>query len=200
MELPVLISMYIFFQNAFPCRPVFTITAIGKRMALFKTQIRDLHWERTFTSNVGLDFAMWNGRFEGSLDYYEKTTKDIIYGYTVDPSLYPVSSMTANVGEMSNKGIELVLSGTPIQKTHFKWHTSFNISHNRNKVVSLSNDLFQKDNVLMTEAVGNGQSGVTIQILKAGMPIGQFYTFKYAGKNEEGVSSIMTMKEMLRLI
>ncbi len=148
----------------------------------------DLHWERTFTSNIGLDFAVWNGRFEGSLDYYEKNTKDIIYGYTVDPSLYPVSSMTANVGEMSNKGIELVLSGTPIQRTDFKWHTSFNISHNRNKVVSLSNELFQKDNVLMTEAVGNGQSGVTIQILKAGMPIGQFYTFKYAGKNEEGVS------------
>ena len=148
----------------------------------------DLRWEKTATTNLGLDFTLFGGKVGGSFDWYNKLTKDLIYTYPVDPNLYPAGSLTANVGKMSNKGFEIALNATPISKSSISWNTGINIAHNVNKIVSLSDSRFTVDNVLTVQPDGGGQTGSTLQILAVGQPIGTFYTFKYAGKNDEGVS------------
>jgi iron complex outermembrane receptor protein len=90
---------------------------------------------------------------------------------------------------MSNKGIEIMLSSTPVKTKAFSWTTTLNLAHNKNEISSLTNPLFPGgDSVRTTQPEGAGQTGSTLQILKAGRPLGQFFTLKYAGKNDQGVS------------
>ncbi|MCZ4223168.1 SusC/RagA family TonB-linked outer membrane protein [Pedobacter rhodius] len=148
----------------------------------------DLRWEKTATTNIGLDFTIFKGKINGSFDWYNKLTKDLIYTYPVDPNIYPAGFLTANVGKMSNKGFEFALNSTPVATDNFSWTTGLNLAHNTNKIVSLSDSRFTVDNVLIVQPDGAGQTGSTVQILAVGQPIGTFYTFKYAGKNAAGVS------------
>lgn len=149
----------------------------------------NLAWEKTTTSNAGLDFTVLDGKISGSIDVYNKNTNGMIYSYTVDPILVPTGSITANGGSMNNRGIELSLNATPVQTKAFRWTTGINLAHNKNEITSLTNPLFAGgDSVRITGPNGQGQTGSTIQILKSGKPIGQFFTFEYAGKNSSGVS------------
>ena len=136
-----------------------------------------------------MDFGLFNGRLTGSVDLYDKKTTDLILQFGVDNNLFPSGLYTANVGELSNKGIELVLNGTPVVTDNFSWTTGFNLAHNKNKIITLSNDSrFNIEDRLTVSPDGAGQSGATLQILKPGEPIGTFFTFKYAGKDANGVS------------
>ncbi|MCU7551166.1 TonB-dependent receptor [Chitinophagaceae bacterium LB-8] len=149
----------------------------------------DLQWEKTATTNIGLDFTILQGRLNGSIDVYNKNTTGMIYSYKVDPMLVPNGNIIANGGSMKNKGIELMLSGTPVRTQKFNWTASLNLSHNNNEITSLTNPLFPGgDSVRLTQPEGQGQTGSTLQILKSGRPLGQFFTLKYAGKNDQGVS------------
>ncbi|MFN8356106.1 MAG: TonB-dependent receptor [Spirosomataceae bacterium] len=156
----------------------------------------NLQWEKTATTNIGVDFTVLKGRIEGSLEWYNKDTEGMIYSYNVNPILVPVGRIVANGGSMSNKGIELSLRATPVKtKGGFTWSTSVNLAHNENLIKSLSNPLFAGgDSVRITSPEGAGQTGSTLQILKAGMPLGQFFSFQYAGKNENGVSQYVDSK------
>ncbi|HLO45173.1 MAG TPA: TonB-dependent receptor [Leadbetterella sp.] len=150
----------------------------------------DLKWEKTATANLGLDFTMLKGILSGSIEVYEKKTTGMIYSYQVNPILVPVGRIVANGGSMGNKGIELNLTANPIRNNKgLNWTTSLNLAHNRNEILSLTNPLFAGgDSIRLTQPEGSGQTGSTVQILKAGRPLGQFFTFEYAGKNESGVS------------
>jgi len=148
----------------------------------------DLRWEKTATTNIGADFSLFKGRLSGSFDWYNKSTSDLIFEYDVDPNVYPVGRLTANVGKMSNKGIELVLNATPVSGKNFFWTTGINLARNVNKIVSLSDSRLALAKVYTVQPDGGGQTGSTVQLLEAGLPIGTFYTFKYAGKNDKGVS------------
>lgn len=149
----------------------------------------DLQWEKTATKNLGLDFSILKGKVSGTVEIYDKTTSGMIYSYGVDRALVPTGSIVANGGSMNNKGVELSLSVTPLSTQNFSWTSGINIAHNVNKIVSLSNPLFAGgDSVRLTQPEGNGQTGSTLQILKAGYPLGQFFTFNYAGKDANGVS------------
>lgn len=149
----------------------------------------NLQWEKTKTSNIGLDFALLHGMLNGTIEVYNKKTTGMIYAYDVDPILVPVGSIVANGGSMSNKGIELSLSATPVNTSHFSWTTNVNLAHNKNEITSLSNPLFPGgDSVRYTQPEGGGQTGSTLQIRKSGKPLGQFFTLDYAGKNASGVS------------
>ena len=150
----------------------------------------DLKWEKTATTNLGLDFTMLKGLLSGSIELYEKKTTGMIYSYQVNPILVPVGRIVANGGSMGNKGIELNLTASPIRNSKgLNWTTSLNLAHNRNEILSLTNPLFAGgDSIRLTQPEGSGQTGSTLQILKAGRPLGQFFTFEYAGKNESGVS------------
>ncbi|MCD7933134.1 MAG: TonB-dependent receptor [Tannerellaceae bacterium] len=148
----------------------------------------DLKWEKTGMFNVGLDFAFFGNRLGGTVEYYNKTTKDLIYNYPVSTTQYIYNWMTANVGEVNNKGIEVSLYATPVQTTNFTWNTSINLAHNKNEVKKISNDQYSVSYIETANLGGPGQSNLNIQRIVEGSPIGQFYVWEWAGYNEDGVS------------
>ncbi len=148
----------------------------------------DLKWETTSMFNIGIDFAFFNGRLSGTIEYYDKSTKDMIWDYAVSTSYYPVGSLTANVGKMSNRGVEFSVSAVPVQNRYFRWDTSLNFSHNRNKVVSISNQEFNAGVLNRYNPNLPGASTATIQRIIEGEPIGTFYMWEWAGYNDDGVS------------
>ena len=149
----------------------------------------DLKWEKTSTTNIGLDFGLFNGKITGSVDLYDKKTTDMIFNYSVNPVLVPVGTIVANGGTMSNKGIEVSLGATPVKTANFTWSTNLNLASNKNEIVKLTNPFFiGGDSIRRVQPDGGGQTGSTLQIFKEGKPLGQFFTLQYAGKNSAGVS------------
>ena len=148
----------------------------------------DLKWERTGMFNIGLDFGFFHNRLTGTIEYYDKRTSDLIYDYPVSTNRYPYGWMTANVGDISNKGIELTINAVPVQTNNWRWTTTLNISHNKNIVEKLSNATYSVNYIDEAEPEITANTGVYVQRLMEGCPIGQFYTYEWAGYNEDGVS------------
>lgn len=148
----------------------------------------DLKWETTTMLNLGIDFSFLGGRINGTIEYYNKTTKDMIWSYPVSTSYYPYGWMVANVGKMNNRGIELSLNATPIRGRNFTWNTSLNLSHNRNEIVSLSNQEYNAGVLNRYNPELPGASLATIQRILEGEPIGTFYMWEWAGYDQNGVS------------
>ncbi|MGV8092598.1 MAG: TonB-dependent receptor [Mangrovibacterium sp.] len=149
----------------------------------------DLKWEKTATTNFGLDFSVLRGKLGISAEVYRKKTTDMIYAYDANPVLVPAGTITANGGEMKNKGIEVSIEAKPVETGNFSWSTTLSLSHNKNTIERLTNPLFAGgDSIRRVQPDGGGQTNSTLQILKEGKPIGQFFTLQYAGKNAEGVS------------
>ena len=92
--------------------------------------------EDVTTTEVGLEFKLFGNRLYGDVSYYDITTKDLIFDVPVDPGT-GFSSFRENVGELNNKGFEILIGGTPIQTENFSWDVSANISKNENKLISL---------------------------------------------------------------
>lgn len=150
----------------------------------------NLKWESTGTMNIGLDFGFLKDRITGSVDYYIKKTSDLIYtDYAVSTTQFYVPTITANVGQIKNSGIEFVLNAVPVASKAFKWRTSINFSHNKNVVEKLSNEIYTLDFFQTAQLGGKGQSGNYSQIVKPGYPIGTFNLWHYLGKNDRGVST-----------
>lgn len=148
----------------------------------------DLKWERTGMFNIGVDFGFFNSRLTGTIEYYDKRTSDLIYYYPVSTNRYPYGTMTANVGDISNRGIELTISAIPIQNDDWQWTTTLNLSHNRNRVEKLSNAAFSVKYQDLGYPWIAGNTNVAVQRLMEGCPIGQFYTYEFAGHDENGIS------------
>lgn len=149
----------------------------------------DLKWETTTMLNLGIDFAFLNGRINGTIEYYNKSTKDMIWDYPVSTAIYPVDKLTANVGKMRNRGIEFSINAVPFQG-EFTWTTSLNLSHNQNKVVSVSNQAFNAGVLNRYDPNLPGLSqGCNTQRIVEGEAIGTFYLWEWAGYNDAGVST-----------
>lgn len=146
----------------------------------------DLRWEKKEEWNVGLDFSFFDSRIFGSIDLYKRTTKDMLWNYQVSQPPYLYSSIVANAGSMENKGLELGLTFLPIQSKNFNWSTTFNYSTNKNKLLSLSNELFQ----LKSGYIDAGSTGEPIQQsthrLYEGGKVGDFFGYKSVGIDENG--------------
>lgn len=149
----------------------------------------NLKWERTGMFNIGLDFGFFNNRLNGTIEYYDKRTKDLIADYAVSTTQYLYSWLTTNVGEISNKGVELTINAIPVQTKDFSWSTTLNLSHNKNRVESISNSEFSVDYMDKANLDAAGQSTACQQRIMKGYPIGQFYTWEWAGYNSDGVST-----------
>lgn len=148
----------------------------------------DLKWERTGMFNIGVDFGFFNSRLTGTIEYYDKRTSDLIYYYPVSTNRYPYGTMTANVGDISNRGIELTINAIPVQNDDWQWTTTLNLSHNRNRVEKLSNAAFSVKYQDLGYPWIAGNTNVAVQRLMEGSPIGQFYTYEFAGHDENGIS------------
>lgn len=96
----------------------------------------DLKWEKTEGFNFGLDFSLFNSRLTGSLEAYRTITRDLLYDMTI-PSMTGFSSISANIGKIRNRGVELTLTSRNFVQKDFEWSTTFNISSNSNKILSL---------------------------------------------------------------
>jgi TonB-linked SusC/RagA family outer membrane protein len=135
----------------------------------------NLKWESTAMFNVGVDFSLFESRINGTIEYYDKKTSDLLYSYSVPVPPYMYTTMMANVGAMSNKGIELTLSGDVIRTKDLRWTLSFNAAHNENKITSLSNAEFTTASIKVGSAWVRGGSTNTTHIVQEGYQVGQFY-------------------------
>lgn len=146
-----------------------------------------LRWEKKAESNIGVDLDIFNN-ITVNIDLYNRKTTDLLYEYAVPvpPNLY--NTTWSNVGEMSNKGIEFTITATPVSKSKFSWTTNFNISYNKNELVSLSNELYSHSYLMlpMPNAGRLGQSDETIYRVEEGLPIGNIYGWEHAGIGEDG--------------
>lgn len=146
----------------------------------------NLKWETSHEVNVGVDWAMFNNRLSGSVDVYNKSTRDMLWWYDVPvpPNLYPQT--LANVGEMRNRGVEVLVSGTPVKSRDFEWTSTVTFSHNANKLISLSNGLYETANVHAQGGLGQPISQATHR-LEVGKPVGQYFGLKSVGVSENGL-------------
>jgi TonB-linked SusC/RagA family outer membrane protein len=175
-----------------------TFTYDGKlyrTYAATKNANPDLKWETTGMLNIGLDFAFLKGRLNGTLEVYQKKTKDLIWSYPVPTTQYVYGWMDANVGEMTNKGIEFTLNAVPVRTKNFMWNTTINLSHNKNTVDKMQNEQFHTTNLTQGDPMVAGVSanGWTQRIME-GEPIGTFYTYQYAG-TKDGHSEYYVLDE-----
>ena len=145
----------------------------------------DLKWETKSELNLGLDFSFLKNRLSGSIDIYHRETSDLLSTYEVPTPPYIVSSMMANVGKIRNQGIELLLSGTPIKTRDLRFDITGTFSYNKNKIISLSNGLYQKDYWY------EGATGSPIQththIVREGDPVGNFHGFQTHSLTSDGL-------------
>ena len=137
----------------------------------------DLKWETTITRNIGLDFTLFRGAINGSVEYYYNTTKDLLINFPVSGSGYKYQYR--NLGETQNKGVEVSLTWNAINKKNYGLTISGNIGFNKNEVVDLGS--------LTEYSASSGWASTTIQgdyVVKPGRPVGEIYGYKVAGRYE----------------
>ncbi len=146
----------------------------------------NLKWEETSMFNVGIDYSILNNRLSGTIEYYSKETNDLLYTYKVSVPPYLYSDMLANVGSMTNKGIELVINGDIIRKDELVWNASLNLAHNKNRITSLSNDQFTTNSIKTGSAWIRGGSDNTTHIVEEGREVGTFYGWRFISLDSDG--------------
>ncbi|MCO4291993.1 TonB-dependent receptor [Solitalea sp. MAHUQ-68] len=145
----------------------------------------DLKWETTAQLDIGVDFTLFN-RITGTIDYYDKQTNDLLYTYRVPQPPYLYSTILANVGNLSNKGVELTLNASVYNTDKFKWNIDFNIAKNKQKITKLSNDAYTTEAVYSGLLVNRGFSNVYTQVIKEGYAPGTFWGPKFLGIDDSG--------------
>ncbi|QES90385.1 SusC/RagA family TonB-linked outer membrane protein [Rhizosphaericola mali] len=126
----------------------------------------DLTWEKNKIFDIGLDWAFFENRLSGSIDYYNRATSNLLISVPLSYTTGYTSGELMNVGSMRNRGLEFTINGTPIKTKDFSWDVSFNISHNNNKVTKLYNG----------NPISNGQFRIT-----EGHNIQEYYLREWAG-------------------
>ena len=147
----------------------------------------NLKWEKKYEYNIGLDFDMFNGRFGGAIDFYRRDTKDALWNYSVPVPPYQYGTITANVGQIRNTGLEILFNATPVKMPSIEWNTNVSFSTNTNELVSIANDQFKMTSDWFT----TGHTGEPIQTtthrVKVGDPIGNFFGLKSVGFTQDGL-------------
>ena len=167
-----------------------------RTLAATKNANPDLKWESTGMLNIGLDFGFMKNRINGTIEFYNKKTWDLIWDYPVSTNIYPYGSIAANVGEITNKGIELTVNIDAIRTKDFNWMTTINLSHNKNTVDKLHNDKFEVGTFTQGDPMvaGVSSNGYTQRIIE-GESLGTFYTYEFAGYDDAGKSTYYVRDE-----
>ena len=142
----------------------------------------DLRWETRSTFNIGLDLGLWDNRLMLTSEFYYSRTTDMLYEYDVPVPTFAFDKMMANIGSMSNKGVEIGISVVPVQQKDMEMNINLNMSYQKNKLLSLSGEyngmqMTASDITPIASLYGAGQNGgnnnVVYQIV--GQPLGVFY-------------------------
>ncbi len=139
-----------------------------------------LGWEKTTTTDIGVDLGIFRNRLQVAFDYYVADTKDLLLNVQI-PEVTGYTTALQNIGKVRNRGVELELTSLNIDKA-FKWTSSFNISANRNKVLELGPD---------GSPVYGTNEGYRVTITQIGKPIGSYYMLEQEGvfMNQEELDS-----------
>ncbi len=155
---------------------------------------KSITWEKTTTYNVGLDYSFLNGRINGAIDAYYRLTTDLINEIDLPGGTNFSNKTIANVGALSNKGVEFAINGRAINNRDFSWDLSFNATYNVNRIekLTISDD---PNYYVRTGGISNG-TGNTIQAHKEGYPAWSFFVFEtkqdangnyyFVDRNEDG--------------
>ena len=134
---------------------------------------KDITWEKSRTFNVGVEFDVFNSRLTGSVEYFNKATKDLLYfKETPNSAGYPGDEIPTNVGALSNKGIEVNMSGIIFKNDKIVWSANVNATHYKNEVTDL-------DSQVKEEGIKDARS-----IIEIGGTVYDIYMKKYAGVDE----------------
>ena len=162
-------------------------------MGMIRNNNPDLKWETRATWNLGADLGLWNNRLVLTAEYYYSKTTDMLYAYDVPVPPFAYDKLLANIGSMSNQGLEVGFSITPIQKKDMELNINMNLAWQKNKLLSLSGEyggmqMSAADITAMGALSGAGQHGgynnVVYQIV--GQPLGVFYLPHCKGLVEDG--------------
>jgi len=134
-------------------------------------------WEQTATTNVAIDYGFFNNRISGSLEYYYRNTTDLLNNIAQPAGTNFSNQIVANIGSMTNKGVEFNINFQPIRTKEVTWDIAFNATYNENKITKLtiSNDPSYAG--VLTGGISGG-TGNTIQIQSTGYSKNSFYVFK----------------------
>lgn len=148
---------------------------------------KDLTWERTMTTGIGVDASFLGDRLRTAVDYYDKNTGNVLYHVPIS-GLTGVTRIWQNIGKMNNKGIEITLGGDIIRTNDWLWSLDINLGHNANKLT----DLYPTRNADGTYSVkpvfiGDGANiaGSAQYVLEPGLPVDTYYLKEWAGVNPE---------------
>ena len=134
----------------------------------------ELGWEKQKMLNIGVDFGFFKNHLTGSIEFFNKTSADLLYEYPLPAShgvagyYDQVSSVMMNLAKVKNQGVEVVLSGSPVQTKDFTWDVDFNFSYNADKILDLAGD----DDITMSD---------TKKIWKVGESQYEFYLPTWMG-------------------
>lgn len=142
----------------------------------------NLGWEKLSSINVGVDFMFFN-RLNGSIEYFDRRSNDLLYNYTAPQPPYVYPSILVNVGTTKNTGVELTLNGNILVNTPVTWDMGINYSYGTTKLTKLSNDLYRASYLDLYQKPGVGTSEYFFRVEEGGK-IGQFYGYEYAGTDE----------------
>ncbi len=158
-------------------------TIIGEGLSTVSYRSRmpnpDLKWERTNQWDVGIDLGLFNNRLNIEASYYYKFTNDLLLGRPL-PRSTGFSSITSNVGQVSNRGVDLLINAYPIENPYFQWNTTFNLSFNKNRVEKLDESssvdpITGKRQILLDGFVGYDM------LIREGEELSSFYGYKRVG-------------------
>lgn len=146
----------------------------------------DLRWEKSTEFNVGLYWSVLDNRLGGSIDVYNKKTTDLLFLYTVPtpPNLF--NSTLANAGSVRNQGIEVAVNAVPVRTKDFEWKTVVTVSANKNKLLSLSNDMYESNSFKDSGGLGE-PINISTHRMEEGRALGEFYGLKSVGVSENGL-------------
>ena len=146
----------------------------------------DLRWEKGINWNVGLDFAVLNNKLSGSINYFNRTQKDLLGDYNVSVPPYLFSTTFANVGTMKNSGVELELQADIVNNKDFGYSISLVGATMDNRFVSFSNSEYEGQKFYYVAPTEDPFPFHYLQRIEEGERVGNFYMWKFAGFNSSG--------------
>jgi TonB-dependent starch-binding outer membrane protein SusC len=192
-------------NNVYPYLPIYTQSTPTGQYQLgvnpdgtprFYTTLRpeaydaNIKWESTTTINAGIDFGLFENKITGSLEVYQRKTSDLINTIPIPGGTNFSNFLTTNVGDLENKGIEVQLNATPIDRENFTWNIGFNLARNVNKITKLT---LVDDPAYTGVNAGfiSGGVGNYVQNQQIGYPVNSFYVHQQvyddAGNPVEGL-------------
>jgi iron complex outermembrane receptor protein len=153
-------------------------------IALTNVANPDLKWETTTTFNIGVDFGVMDSKLSGSVEYFHKDSKDLLFQFpTIQPA--PAGFYWINLdGDVINSGVEVALNLLAVDKSTLKWNIGGNVSFLKNELQD-----YTGPNIPYGQVFGQGSSGATTMLLQSGQPLNSFYLREHLGIGDNGQST-----------